>query len=289
MVNIISQYISKIINWLYSNRLVTLLLILAYSAGIIFLHDSLVNVSVKIMNSMGLNAYNTFISLITAFALAIVSIFILYSVKTAQEFRKAKMLFPVAIVALMAIHYFFLLEMNIEIVHAFAYGGLVFLIYGLTKRYAAAIIWAVPVMLIDEWYQYMVLYPHYVEYWELNDVVLDMLGGTFMLMLIFLANAPHKISKPYYLRSEFLIGGTMVVAFIALVSACVIATHTSTACPQTIFTMSKMAEPHTGWHVHGFTQKTYYILSPAQSIIIVSAISFLLMAFDNFIAKYQRV
>jgi hypothetical protein len=46
-------------------------------------------------------------------------------------------------------------------------------------------------MIADELNQYLVLYPNYNKYFELSDIVLDLLGaGTLMLA------APHWRLKP---------------------------------------------------------------------------------------------
>jgi hypothetical protein len=284
-VNFISEKISQATLFLHRKKPITFSLIIAYALGIVFLHDPLVNISVKVMNDMGLAAYNVMVSILAFTVFAAVASFVAISIIRPENNRNLKILLSAGILAAIMLHYIFLLEMNIEIVHAFAYGGLVYLIYAYTLRYGAAIVWAVPVMLFDEWYQYILLYPHYVEYWELNDVVLDMLGASLILILLFVSNQPHKNSKPYFTRPEFILGGSMVVLFIVATASCIFALHISEVCHHTVFVMNKMETAITGWHIHGFTQKKYYILSPAQSIVLISAISFAFIGLDSCLSK----
>jgi hypothetical protein len=277
--------IAKSIRFLHEKPLFTISLLIIYTLSILFLHDTMVNLSVKIMNSMGLSSYNLFITIISSSVALVAGSVLTWLIIKNPSLRKLKISALIAILMALLIHYIFLLEMNVEIIHALAYGGLAFLAYALTKRYGAALVFIVPVMLIDEWYQYKILYPHYVEYWELNDVLLDMLGAGFVLIILFIAEAPHNKSKKITVRPEFWLGLSMIFFFSVAVTFCLFATHETTACHHTIFVMSKIANPEVTWHIHGFTQKKYYILSPEQSIILMTLVSFAFMALDSFLSK----
>lgn len=281
----IALKIQQTVLWLNQHKAITLLLTVLYSVGILFFHDSLVNVSVLVMNKMGLAGYNLFISILALISFLIIALFLVFQLKNSTQHTKLKIVLIIVISVILALHYLFLLEMNIEIIHAFAYAGLVFLLYSLTLRYAAAIIFSLPVMLIDEWYQYIILYPHYVEYWELNDILLDLLGGAFLLIILFISNVKHSIKKVFYMRSEFILGIILILFFSIAVATCFFATHQSLQCQNTQFVMSKMAHPHTGWHIHGFTQKKYYILSASLSLMLFSVIGVAFLFLDNYLAK----
>jgi len=277
-----SRGIERSMQFLYTRKLFAAILIAIYSVAIVMLHDPLVNVSVFVMKKMSIPGYNLFISLLTLTLMISLMIVVFFQLKKHSNQLKIKIILLMFIVSWLVMHYVFLLEMNIEIIHAFAYGGLIYLFYGYFRLYAAAVIFSIPVMLFDEWNQYVNLYPNYNQYWELNDVVLDILGEVFILVVFYALNITSvKSFKPLYKKPEFIFLIVSTLLFIVLSESQVFATHTVYKCERTVFTMCNLPHEGTDWYIHTITKKHYLVLSPKDAMLIIIFICSLLLYWDR--------
>jgi hypothetical protein len=276
-----SNHLNQLLEFLHQRKPLTIFLILVYAAAILISHDFFVQISVKVMLSMGLENYNRLISGIAGISFLTLFIFIVSEFFKNEGNKISKIVFLSTIIISLIFHYFFLLEMNIEIIHAFAYSPLVFLFFCYFKRFAASIIFAIPIMLIDEYYQYQILYT-YVEYWELNDVLLDILGGLFGLAILHISNIHLKAPKtPFYFLPEFVFLVATLTLFIILTYTGYFSIHHSLNENHTIFEMSRIENPYQFWHIHTYTKAKYHILSFLEAAIIFSTIGFILIFFDR--------
>ena len=277
-----SKGVERMMQFLYARKVLTALLISIYSVAILLMHDPLVKVSVFVMKRMSIPGYNLFISLLTLILLSLILGVVIYQLKKHTNQLKIKILLLVFILLWLGLHYVFLLEMNIEIIHAFAYGGLIILFYGYFRSYAAALIFSIPVMLIDEWNQYINLYPTYNQYWELNDVILDSLGEVFVLITFYCLNITKVvINQKWYKTPAFILMIGTIIVFYELIEFSIISTHTMSSTKQTIFIMSRLPHEGTDWYVHQLTKKRYLILSPKDALLVMVFMCSILMVGDR--------
>jgi hypothetical protein len=281
-----SRKLSKAIDFLHERKKLTLALMCLYSFLIIKLHDPLVNASVFVMKRMSIQGYNTFISSLALTALLSLIFILFVQLRKHQNQLQLKLILLVSIISILLLHYIYLLEMNIEIIHAFAYGGLVVLFFAFFKRWAAAVIFSIPVMLIDEWNQYINLYPTYVEYWELNDVLLNILGEIFVLCFLFSLNIfPVKSISSCFKKPEFALLLILILFFTIGTAIGFFATHQIYSTEVTIFNMSRLQNHTSSWHIHGLTKKVYYILSPKESLVLFTIMCSLLLVLDEYLLR----
>ena len=273
----------RFFQYLHKHKILSGLLVLAYSLSIIFLHDTFVKVSVVVMNNYSLPVYNVWVR--NVFGGLGFLLFIVLLVKSFRNQQKFLLLFYLlSISVLMGVHASFLFEMNIEIIHAIEYALLALLMYSLTGKYGAAIIFCIPVMLIDEWRQYLVLYPGYTQYFEFNDIVMDILGcGFAMLTLkIFMIEFRDKPIELFYTRAEFIFLVLLVFSFFILLKTCVFSTHIKYACSNTLIPLSLLENPDSFWQVHSFTKAKYHVLSPVNGMIAITALCLFFMGLDGY-------
>jgi hypothetical protein len=218
MSNTSENIIQTTVIWLQKNRLLNIILVLAFSCFIVFMHDSFVNVSIQLMNAYSLAAYDKMVAIIALIiGVAIIAI-LLNKIYAEKSFWQAKLFYLIASFTLLAIHFFVLTEKSIEMIHALLYFGLSFLLFPIFGRYSAAIIFALVIMIIDEWFQYKILYPQYVEYYELNDILLDVLGSGLLITQLFIFGVKNKNSNTaFFKQSEFvLLGSILLLVFLAM-------------------------------------------------------------------------
>ncbi len=258
-------------------------MVIAYSLAIILLHDTFVNISILVMNNYSLPVYNILVRNVFGGLGFVLFVFLLFKItKSNQKLLLLFYLFSVAV--LMGIHAAFLFEMNIEIIHAIEYALLALLMYSFTGRYGAAIIFCIPVMLIDEWRQYLVLYPGYTQYFEFNDIVMDVLGCGFAMLALKISGVEFsgKNVAVFYKRAEFIFLAIFVFSFFILLQTCVFSAHIKYSCNNTLIPLSKLENPDSFWQIHSFTKATYHVLSPVNGMLIITALCLFFMALDGY-------
>lgn len=275
MSNIIRNMLFQFVEFLKRNSLLNALLVAGYSYFIVFMHPAVVEVSINIMNSLSLEVYNYWIKIISVAIMMVLSYVILHQIWHQKEKRGIKLFFLITTVTLMAIHAITMFEMNIEIIHGLMYGILTLLLFPLTGRYATAIIYALPVMLYDEWYQYILLYPDYVQYYELNDIIMDLLGSGLMIAILFSFDIlPFKNNKPILKRLEWYVIPVLIVATVFIIASCYVAIYPKDVCNNTVFVLNKLSQPELFWQIHPFTKAKYHVLSIGEALILIATLCY---------------
>lgn len=265
--------IGQFIQWLSENRRANLALVVAYAAFIVFAHEWFVNLSVDIMNNLSLPVYERLVAGVVAIAMLLVVYFLYRGFKLRASINTSGLVFLLLTLIALVIHFFVLTEMNIEFIHAVEFGLLATLIYPLVGRFGGAIILSLPIMLFDEWYQYQVLFD-YVEYYELNDVVLDLLGAGLFLSTAKMFNmGTADGTDPFWKRSEVYLLFAMVVGVVSGLTSGLIAPYTDTASEGTWLILNAIKEPYGFWRVHPYIGSTYHVLEPISGLVIVLILS----------------
>lgn len=266
------------ISWLEKHPAVNVLLVLGHVVFILLGHDPFVRVSIMVMNGLSLPVYNTVVAII-GFATAIGFVAMLIpALRKLHPERPKKLLYLNIILLMLLLHCLFLLEMNIELIHTALYAGLAFLLLPFTRRPGAVLVSALPIMLLDEWYQYQVLYPDYVEYFETNDVLLDVLGITFLLCALWIMGIRLKAS-PYGLimRPEVVFLACLVGLCLLAVVSCLVVQFPQDTCDNTWMILNTLTDPKAFWQVHPFTGRTYHVLTPIESLLVIPTVMLLFM------------
>lgn len=273
--------IRRLIQWLSEHRAVNLALVVGYAAFIVFAHEWFVYRSVDIMNSLSIPVYNRVLATIATLVLLSVVFLIYFGIKQRTAIGKVGLGFLSFTLIGLVIHFFVLTEMNIEFIHAIEFGLLAVLIYPLVGRYGDAIAFSLPVMLFDEWYQYQVLFD-YVEQFELNDVVLDLLGaGLFLSLMKTLNFGLSNRGVPVLKRSGFYLLSLMVIGVSACLLTGFVSTYIETASENTWLVLNAIKEPYGFWRVHPLIGSSYHVLEPIVGLIIIFSVSFGYLLMDS--------
>lgn len=273
--------IRRLIQWLSEHRTVNLSLVVGYAAFIVFAHEWFVYRSVDIMNSLSIPVYNRLVAVIVAAALISVVLMIYRGIRQWSHVNKSGVVFLVLTLTGLIIHFFVLTEMNIEFIHAVEFGLLSVLIYPLTGRFGGAIVLALPIMMFDEWYQYQVLFD-FVEYYELNDIVLDLLGAGLFLSVLKMFNFGVSADHVPLLRRVEVYPLLILVCGIVLgLVTGWIAIYSETALENTWLVLNAIKEPHGFWRVHPLIGSSYHVLEPIVGLIIIFSLSFGYLLMDS--------
>jgi len=266
--------------WLEKQRVINLLLVVGYVSFLLFAHSAFVSISVAVMNHFSLAVYDRLVAAILIL-LGLGAVGAVISVLRISQVEYRFGVFFGLTLLLLVVHFFVLTEMNIEFIHAIMYGGLALLLFPLVGRFGGAVVLTLPIMLIDEWYQYAILFPHYTYFFELNDIVLNLLGaGLFTSLLGLLRAKSMKKSSAVLKRGEVLFFVSFVLVTIILWCACIIVSYTANACPNTWLVLNKLPELTEFWYVHPTIGSIFHILKPIEGLFVAFSLCLFYLGMD---------
>ncbi|MDB5283288.1 MAG: hypothetical protein JWO06_2363 [Bacteroidota bacterium] len=278
----IADILRKTISWLESHRFINILLAGGYFLFIYFMHDPVVHLSVWVMNFFTLPVYNKVVLGIFALFLILFTVFLIGQLKEHKDNRKLKSIYLFVTLALIVIHFRIMFEMNIEIIHIFEFSILAVLLFPLTRRFGATLLFTIPFMLLDEWHQYIVLYPGYVEYFEFNDVVMDMYGCGLAMTALLICNLNGPEVKVLWKRPEFISLCLFVLFVVIALKTCFICSYPHEKCSNTFLVLNGIQGVQTFWHQYPGRDVVYHVMQPIEALIYIPLLAFFYFGLDSF-------
>ena len=104
------------------------------------------------------------------------------TIKATDRYRLWMYLGLNTILAIMVINILFVI--NIEVIHFPQYAMCALIIFPLVGNYTGTLVWTTMAGMLDEAYQYFYLAPTDTSFYDLNDVVTNLIGAVFGLLLI---------------------------------------------------------------------------------------------------------
>ena len=99
-----------------------------------------------------------------------------------------------------------LLVVNVEIIHFVQYAVLAILLFPLLNNYRDTLFYATIFAVIDEGYQYFVLAPLRTDYFDFNDVIIDLIGAALGLFLFWISGIKDAMSNQKWYQTPTFIG-----------------------------------------------------------------------------------
>jgi len=106
-------------------------------------------------------------------------------IKKYPKRRKSVSLYLVFTFTFIFIAFKFLMVVNVEMIHLVQYGLLTLLLFPLFYNFGNALFFAIVLGALDEAYQYWVLTPLSTDYYDFNDVIINLLGAALGLILLY--------------------------------------------------------------------------------------------------------
>lgn len=276
--------------WLQQRRWLNLFLVFTYTVFIVFMHHPMVLLSVWVEKNLSIKTYNLLVGAVVVAVLLCLLFYLYKNFFIHRQHRQLKLFYLLSTLLLFAVHSQTMLDSNIEIIHALEYSLLGALIFPLTKRFGATIFFTLPFMLIDEWYQYTILYPKYDTYFDLNDILMDTYGAALtMLALMIVGVKGNENLQPLYKRSEFIFWLTGIAAILCLVQLGIIAPYQSdvTGAACLLINENNFTEPF--WRFHPTHHIWYHVMKPTEGLLAIAALHFFYFGLDSFrITKFQQ-
>lgn len=269
--------------WLQQRRLVNLLLVFAYFTFILFMHNPLVLVSMWVEKQLSLEVYNTVIAGVFLTLILVLVFFLQKKLREETEDKNLKLAYLFITITAIIIHSRFMFDSNIEVIHSFEYVFLVVLIFPFTRRFGAAILFTLPFMLFDEWYQYIVLYPDWNDYFDLNDIMTDTYGCalTMITLMIFGIKGSENI-QPVWKRPEFISLVCLVVAILVAAKICLITSYANESCSNTWLIMNERMIPEPFFREHPTHHISFHVMKPVEALIAITTLHLFYFGLDSY-------
>jgi hypothetical protein len=269
------------IDWLAGRKLLNVVLVILYSLVILFLHDPMVKIVLQIKDHLTLSVFNYTVGIISIVILISFIAILLNRLLKNKHNRTLKLFFLFTTSGIMILHSQIMFEMSIEIIHSFEYAVLAFLLFPFFNRFGAAVIFAIPVMLIDEWLQYQVMYKGFVEYFELNDILMDIFGCGFMMITIWIFGIESKgVAKPFWKTSEYIFLCVLMVFVFASIATCFFSLYPHTECSNTWLVLNQLKNPDAFWQIHPVHGSEYHVMKPLEGIFAIILASLFFSSID---------
>ena len=207
------------IDWLSNHRYLNILLALSYFLVVVLPHKRFGTFLNKVVfKGITRDQYNLYVASMAAIVGIILAIILFRNIRKSESqkllffYSLSTMLFAILIVK-------FLFVINIEVIHFPQYALFAILIFPLVKNYRSALIFSTIAGSIDEAYQYFYLAPNDTGYYDFNDVVTNVVGAAFGVIILRSFDIKGK-RLPKFLKSfEFwtliILSGVIGLLFLA--------------------------------------------------------------------------
>ena len=177
-----------------------------------------------------------------------------------------------------------LLATNMEIVHFLQYAILAVPVLVLTRRYGVTVLLIAGLGAFDEMYQWVVLHPGWAVRFDVNDVILNCIGGALGCAAVMVWGGVKRAPEPDARTLAVTWGPLLVVALLlgaggpALAATHRLAVDREDWCPHTWLTLSRIERPVSRWEEPDEARR-HYVVHPgvalAVCLVIVGGFSWL--------------
>ena len=249
--------------------------------AVLFLHDAMVNVSVWLQNKMApgdahqarLN-YDIFIAAVAGVLLVGLLAFLLWHLKKNPENKGLKIGYFVMCCGFIVGHASFMFLQNIEGIHSVQFGLLALLIFPLTGSFWKTLFWVFLAGAIDEYYQYVELYPDKDDYYDFNDMIMDTLGGCMAMTLLAISGVKARISRTKWYISPIFIT-TVVIAVATMIG---FATDLVQFSPipgkeeQAVLILQMRGDFEGFWRTTPNSTLKYHVMHPIEGLLVAASL-----------------
>lgn len=242
------------------------IILTVYYILVVLPHEQVGLWTVDIFGHLTRDTYNLIIIVAAIIGLLLYAVpLVLNIIKSESKILQSFYLLSTIFFATITINFLFVI--NIEVVHFLQYGVFAMLCFPLIQNYILTLTWVTLAGAIDEAYQYFYLSPQRTDYYDFNDVVTNLIGGAFGLLLIrsFAIKSETINFKSFFQTTTFKI---LALFFIAL--SLLIATGYLSIYPiensDNLWSLVRKMPPGFWSNIH--PNVTYHVMLPIEGTII---------------------
>lgn len=267
--------------YLSERPLIAVIMLIAYYLLVVLLHQEVSDFIINLVEGVPRNVYQTTVLLIGMFFLLIYLYIIIKNI-IIRQWKKEILFYLFVSLLLLVLSFEIIIVHNIEIIHFAQYAGLAVLLYPLAKRFWDTIVWATILGFIDEAYQYLVLKPDGTDYFDFNDVILNVIGVGLGLLLIFSDGFyVYRMEIIKWYKSVTNISLIVLVIIIGILFfSSVIQLYPSVDGSDNYFVLVKVKEVGF-WRFVNETIGRFHVVRPLEGIIIIVILTLFYSSMDR--------
>lgn len=252
------------IDWMAQRPWLNILLIVFYYIAVVAPHKRFgAFLNDVVFKGITRDQYNLYV-MILASAVLVLFAWLFIKQSSRQLERNMLWMYMVVSVVLSVLIIKYLFVINIEVIHFPQYAAFAILIFPLLRNYNSTMLWTTIAGSVDEAYQYFYLAPLDTGYYDWNDVVTNLIGAVYGLLLIGSFGIANRPNVPWY-RS------TGIYAFIIMVIAVWVMWYTGymSIYPSQDSTIQLVSKELDGfWHTVP-PKVTYHVVRPVEGVMMV--------------------
>ena len=173
---------NRLLDWLSANRWINFFILAVYFFAVVLPHEEIGLWISDIFRPYTRDSYNR-VLLICAIGVFVVYALVMY--RGIRESNPRRLLFFFVfnlVLAVVCINMLFVV--NVEAIHFLQYGIFAVLCFPLIQNYTLTLIYTTLAGAVDEAYQFYYLAPERTDYYDFNDVIINLVGAVFGLLLV---------------------------------------------------------------------------------------------------------
>ncbi len=190
---------NKIITWLKNHPLWNVIICIVYYLMVVLPHEWVGVTIAGLFQSKSRLYYNSVI-LALAIGLGLIVIIPLIKRLRAHDLPRVGWMYLLSLIGFIVLTFNTLIIVNIELIHIIQYAVFAVLVYPMMNGYTVVLLFTSGVGALDEAYQYFYLSPERTDYYDLNDVIINTLGGACGLLWLW----SHRYISAYRQLSEII-------------------------------------------------------------------------------------
>ena len=263
--------LNRFLDWLLAHRWVNFIILLVYFVIAVLPHEEVGLIISDLFRPYSRDSYNRIL------LVCVVCGLLVYLIVVFKEFQettyKALVGYFIINLILAALCFKFLFVVNVEAIHFLQYGIFAFLCFPLVRNYSLALVYTVIAGSIDEAYQFYYLAPERTQYYDFNDVIINLIGAVFGLLIIrTLRRKSFKYSFKTFFKSKHLIILLAVFLFIiGLFSSGILVKYYDPQNLDAKFWLIR--KPVTGfWKLERQFNFKFHVVQPWEGVLIVASL-----------------
>ncbi len=255
------------IRWLSDHKLGNILILIAYYAIVVLPHEKVGYIIAKLFDNFTRDKYNAIILWIFLGLTFILGLMLFKAVR--RHHQKGLLLTYILMTAFLMIFCFnALFVINVEVVHFPQYACFAILAFPLIGSFPRTLFWTIVAGAIDEGYQFLVLAPRRPDYYDFNDVVINLVGAAAGLIILKIFSVPErKALGPFLKKPELLFLAGLVSALAIMYVTGHFAIVDTSENPAFLTLIHKPVEGF--WTMPPGPYAKYHVLRPLPGLIII--------------------
>lgn len=275
----------RIIQFLGRNKIIAVLLATVVYFCIVAFHEVITELAIRVRNAIGRDEYNEYLAYgFLLILLPVIAILFYKSFRGSQRFLKLAL--SAIVMAMIIFSFRFLMVYSIEAIHFVEYALVAIILLPVLRSYRETVFWITILGILDELFQYRFLTPNF-EYFDFNDITLNLLGAGAGVLLVFVLGSNAIILRrvKWYRSPAFLTGAGILAFFcILLLTGKMSVDPVETSGSVAWFSLNRKSMPAEFWTT-AYPGRVFHILKTFEGIAMLTILLTVFSMLDVFARK----